>query len=63
MDKKKVIAIDLGASSGRVISVAMENGKLEFEEVHRFANEGVHAGGRFYTDILYILHCWMQKEN
>lgn len=54
MDKKKVIAIDLGASSGRVISVAMEDGKLEFEEVHRFANEGVHAGGRFYTDILYI---------
>ena len=32
MDKKKVIAIDLGASSGRVISVAMEDGKLEFED-------------------------------
>ncbi len=54
MDKERVIAIDLGASSGRVISAALENGRLEFDEIHRFANEGIHVGGRFYTDILYV---------
>lgn len=50
----KVIAVDLGASSGRVIVVSLSEGLLEVEEVHRFVNEGVYVGGRFCTDILYI---------
>jgi len=43
-------AIDLGASSGRVIAGVIGDGKLEMHEVHRFANEPVtHADG-FYWD-------------
>lgn len=35
------LAIDLGASSGRVIAGRIEDGKLQLEEVHRFANDPV----------------------
>ena len=35
------LAIDLGASSGRVIAGRIENGILTLEEVHRFANDPV----------------------
>lgn len=53
---KRVIAIDLGASSGRVIAVTLDNGRMEFEEIYRFPNEGIYAGERFYTDVLYLFH-------
>ena len=29
-------AVDMGASSGRLILGHMENGKMELEEIHRF---------------------------
>ena len=35
------LAVDLGASSGRVIAGRIEDGKLSLEEVHRFANDPV----------------------
>jgi rhamnulokinase len=35
------IAIDLGAESGRVIAAMLEGGRLQLEEIHRFAHEGV----------------------
>ncbi|MEY8491686.1 rhamnulokinase family protein [Lachnospiraceae bacterium 29-91] len=54
MRKKHVAAVDLGASSGRVILVTFYQNQLELEEIHRFTNEGIHAGERLYTDILYI---------
>lgn len=31
-------AIDIGASSGRVMLSSLENGKMTLEEVHRFPN-------------------------
>ena len=31
-------AVDMGASSGRLILGHMENGKMELEEIHRFEN-------------------------
>ena len=37
-----IAAIDLGASSGRVIIGRLNQGRLETREVHRFANESVH---------------------
>lgn len=52
----RVIAVDLGASSGRLIAVELEKGKLKTEEIHRFANEGICIGERTYTDILNIYH-------
>lgn len=51
-----VIAVDLGASSGRVICVTYDGKHLELEEIYRFPNEGIHVGERFYTDILHLYH-------
>ncbi|MFM7133683.1 MAG: rhamnulokinase, partial [Planctomycetota bacterium] len=47
MSARRHIAIDLGASSGRVIEVRVGAGELETVELHRFANAPVaarHAG-------------------
>ena len=35
------LAIDLGGSSGRVIAGFLRQGRLELEQVHRFANDAV----------------------
>ena len=35
---KYYLAVDIGASSGRLILGHLENGKMELEEVHRFEN-------------------------
>ena len=44
-------AIDLGATSGRVIAGAYDNGRLELNEVHRFPN-GFHVvRGHCYWDV------------
>lgn len=53
---RNVIAVDLGASSGRVIRVSLEGEKLEIQEIYRFPNEGIYVGDRFQTDILYMFH-------
>jgi rhamnulokinase len=46
-----IAAVDLGASSGRVVVGHVGPGVLSFEEVHRFANEPVIASDGLYTDI------------
>ena len=51
---KRFLAFDLGASSGRAILAALENGKITMREVHRFANNGVNVRGTFYWDVLYL---------
>lgn len=51
---KKVLAFDLGASSGRGIIASYGNGKITLNEIHRFANNGVSVRGTFYWDILYL---------
>ena len=51
---KKVLAFDLGASSGRGIIATLDNGKITLNEIHRFANNGVNARGTFYWDVLYL---------
>ncbi len=52
----KVLAFDFGASSGRAIVYALENGKLSGEEVHRFDNDPVTVGKNFYWDVLRLFH-------
>lgn len=42
---KKVLAIDLGSSSGRHIVGSIENGKLKLEEVYRFENNIIIKNG------------------
>lgn len=56
MTTKIFLAIDLGASSGRGIIGTFDGKSITLRENHRFPNEPVMAGGRFYWDILRILH-------
>ena len=51
---KKVLAFDLGASSGRGIIATLDNGKITLDEIHRFPNNGVSVRGTLYWDILYL---------
>ncbi len=48
----RVAAVDLGASSGRVIAVDVGPGRLEATEVARFPNGPVRLGGTLYWDVL-----------
>ena len=43
MSKLKMLAIDLGASSGRGIVGAFDGKKFEINENHRFPNEPVNT--------------------
>lgn len=49
---RRVAAVDLGASSGRVMAGTVGPSVLEVSEVRRFANGGVRAGPVLYWDIL-----------
>lgn len=49
-----VIAIDLGAESGRVMRVSFDGDRLEQTEVHRFPNIPVQARGTLYWDVLRL---------
>ena len=52
--KKIYLAVDLGASGGRVLAGTFDGGKLTLEEVHRFENGGVIAADRMYWDVLRL---------
>ncbi len=54
MSAKHVIAIDLGATSGRVMDVAFEGERLRLEEVHRFPNIPVQTPGSLHWDALRL---------
>ncbi len=56
MAKLKMLAIDLGASSGRGIVGSFDGKKFTLEENHRFPNEPVTAAGTFTWDVLRIFH-------
>ena len=46
-----VAAVDLGASSGRVVRGVVTGGGVHVEEVHRFANGPVHHTGSLHWDV------------
>ena len=48
--RKTHLAIDLGASSGRVMAGHHDGGRLEIEEVARFANSGVELSDGWHWD-------------
>lgn len=52
----KVLAFDFGASSGRAMLFIYDGEKLCAEEMHRFSNDPVLAGGSFYWDVLRLFH-------
>ncbi|WP_242403020.1 rhamnulokinase [Deinococcus deserti] len=49
---KRHVAIDLGASSGRVALGTVHAGKLTVEVLHRFPNGGIPVQGGLYWDVL-----------
>lgn len=49
---KRVAAVDLGASSGRVMAGTVGPSTLSLAEVRRFPNGGVRAGPALYWDVL-----------
>ena len=55
MANKKMLAIDLGASSGRGIIGKFDGEKITLEEIHRFSNDPVMLPTGFYWDTLRIL--------
>lgn len=56
MTTKNVLAVDLGAESGRVIRVGFDGSRFHFEEVHRFPNIPVQTGSTLYWDVLRLWH-------
>src|SRR5690606_9019121 len=44
-------AIDLGATSGRVIVGTYANSRLSLQEIHRFSNAFHYLGGHAYWDL------------
>jgi sugar (pentulose or hexulose) kinase len=50
----RVAAVDLGATSGRVMAGTVSTSQLRLEEMHRFPNGAVSAGGSLFWDILGI---------
>ena len=56
MAERKMLAIDLGASSGRGIVGSFNGNQLTLTENHRFSNDPVILNGTMYWDILRIFH-------
>ena len=54
------LAVDLGASSGRVVAGLFDGRILQLQDVHRFENGGVVAAGRQYWDVLRL---WSETQN
>ncbi len=56
MTEKHVIAVDLGASSGRVMDVAFNGQRITLTEAHRFPNIPVQTPNKLYWDVLRLWH-------
>jgi rhamnulokinase len=52
VDIATLAAVDLGASSGRVMAARVGPGRLDLTEVHRFANRPVRTAGTLQWDVL-----------
>lgn len=51
---KTVLAIDLGAESGRVMAARFDGQRISTEEVHRFGNGPVNVRGALQWDVLRL---------
>ncbi len=56
MEKIHVLALDLGAESGRAIVGAFDGHTIEIQEVHRFPNLSVRLPDGLHWDILYLFN-------
>jgi len=51
---KYYLAVDLGAESGRVMLGGLHNGRVELEELHRFATGPLLVGGTMRWDLMHL---------
>lgn len=51
---RTIVAVDLGAESGRVVLATLHDGHISLEVVHRFPNVPVQVGETLYWDILSL---------
>lgn len=51
MNQTYYLAVDLGATSGRTILASFNEGRIEMNELTRFANPMIPMGGHLYWDI------------
>ena len=56
MARDVALAVDLGASGGRVVSGAFDGRLLELEELHRFENGPVAMAGKLVWDLPRLWH-------
>ncbi len=54
MTELTLAAVDLGASSGRVMVTRVGPGRLDLHEVHRFPNRPVRVSGTLHWDVLAL---------
>jgi rhamnulokinase len=59
MTSQTVLAVDLGAESGRVMAVHCDGRSLRLEELHRFTNGPVAVHGTLYWN---FLHLWQSIQ-
>ena len=55
MTPQHFLAIDLGATSGRVILATLSDEKIDLEVMHRFPNRLIEVGGKYFWNI-YALY-------
>ena len=55
MTPQHFLAVDLGATSGRVILATLTDEKLDLEVLHRFPNRLIEVGGKYFWNI-YALY-------
>ena len=54
MSHKNVLAVDFGASSGRVMLGNFDGNRISIQEIHRFPNDPVILNGTMYWDFLRL---------
>lgn len=55
-EKKFYLALDLGASSGKMVLGKYDGSVLDTELIHEFPNGGIEVGGNLYWDILQLFN-------
>jgi len=54
MENKSFLAIDLGATSGRVICGTIENGRLRMDDLHKFPNGIIDIHGNYHWNFFEL---------
>ena len=56
MEETRVLAFDIGASSGRAMLGIYDGKTINYNEIHRFSNDPVMVRGTLYWDVLRLFY-------